>query len=221
MKPVKQHNLPKTAVICVAFVSGFCIMTIEMLGARIMAPYFGGSLSVWGSIITIFMLALAFGYLMGGRLSRHAPNPVTFAKFFIGAAVFSLPIILFADSIMRPIFMAIEDPRYGSLFASIFLYFIPTSILGMISPYSVRLLVDSSEHSGHMAGLLFFISTLGSAAGTLGTSFYFVLWFEVNQILWGSVIALTTAGCIILLLNSLSHQSGASAPQAQRYEKQS
>lgn len=218
---MKQHNLPKTAVICVAFVSGFCIMTIEMLGARIMAPYFGGSLSVWGSIITIFMLALAFGYLMGGRLSRRVPNPVTFAMFFIGAAVFSLPIILFADSIMRPIFMAIEDPRYGSLFASIFLFFIPTSILGMISPYSVRLLVDSSEHSGHMAGLLFFISTLGSAAGTLGTSFYFVLWLEVNQILWGSVIALTTAGCIILLLNSLSHQSGASAPQAQRYEKQS
>lgn len=195
-------------------------MTIEMLGARIMAPYFGGSLSVWGSIITIFMLALSFGYLMGGRLSRHTPNPVTFAMFFIGAAVFSLPIILFADSIMRPIFMAIEDPRYGSLFASIFLYFIPTSILGMISPYSVRLLVDSSEHSGHMAGLLFFISTLGSAAGTLGTSFYFVLWFEVNQILWGSIAALTLAGCIILLINSLSHQSGVSAPQAQRYEKQ-
>lgn len=220
MKPVNTHNLPKTAVICVAFVSGFCIMTIEMLGARIMAPYFGGSLSVWGSIITVFMLALAVGYLVGGRLSTRSPNPVTFAKFFIGAAVFSLPIILFADFIMRPIFMTIEDPRYGSLFASIFMFFIPTSMLGMISPYSVRLLVDSSEHSGHMAGLLFFISTLGSAAGTLGTSFYFVLWFEVNQILWGAVTALTSAGCIILLLNYLSQRGGVTTPQAQRYEKQ-
>lgn len=216
---MNTHNLPKTAIICVAFVSGFCIMTMEMLGARIMAPYFGGSLSVWGSIITIFMLALAFGYLIGGRLSTRNPNPVTFAMFFIGAAFFSLPIILFADAIMRPIFMTIEDPRYGSLFASIFMYFIPTSILGMISPYSVRLLVDTSEHSGHMAGLLFFISTLGSAAGTLGTSFYFVLWFEVNQILWGSFIALASAGCVILLLNRLSQRGGATAPQAQRYEK--
>ena len=182
-----------------AFVSGFCIMTIEMLGARILSPYFGGSLSVWGSIITIFMLALALGYLLGGRLSTKNPNAITYAMFFILAAAFSLPVILFADPIMEPIFLTIADPRYGSLFASIFLFFIPTSILGMISPYSVRLMVESQEHSGHMAGLLYFISTLGSAAGTLGTSFYFVLWLEVNQILWGAIAALVLAGGVILL----------------------
>jgi len=196
----RSQLLPRNVVACVAFISGFCIMTIEMLGARILSPYFGGSLSVWGSIITIFMVALAMGYLIGGRLSTQNPNAVTFAIFFIGAAVFSLPVILFADAIMEPIFLTIEDPRYGSLFASIFLFFIPTSILGMISPYSVRLMVETHEHSGHMAGLLYFISTIGSAAGTLGTSFYFVLWFEVNQILWSAVVALIATGCIILLI---------------------
>ena len=219
MTLVNKHGLPKTAVICVAFVSGFCIMTIEMLGARIMAPYFGGSLSVWGSIITIFMLALACGYLAGGKLSTRNPSAKIFAMFFIGAAFFSLPIVLFADAIMRPIFMAVEDPRYGSLLASMFMYFIPTSILGMISPYSVRLLVDSSEHSGHMAGLLFFVSTLGSAAGTLGTSFYFVLWFEVNQILWGSIAALSMAGCTILILHFLTQQKRTNNQQAQANDK--
>lgn len=182
-----------------AFVSGFCIMTVEMLGARIMSPYFGGSQYVWGSIITIFMLALAMGYLLGGRLSARNPNSRTYALFFIAAAVFSLPIILFADTIMRPIFLNVDDPRYGSLIASVAMYFIPTCILGMISPYSVRLLVENEEHSGQMAGQLFFVSTIGSAAGTLGTSFYFVLWFEVNQILWGSVSALLFAGVVILL----------------------
>ena len=196
-------RFPKIVVICVAFVSGFCIMTVEMLGARIMAPYFGGSISVWGSLITVFMLALSVGYLVGGRLSTRNPNPKTFALFFIGAAFFSIPIILFADVIMRPIFLTIEDPRYGSLFASIFLYFVPTSILGMISPYSVRLMVDSHEHSGHMAGLLFFVSTIGSAGGTLATSFYFVLWFDVNQILWGAVAVLLLAGIVILLTDYL------------------
>ncbi|MDD9891028.1 MAG: fused MFS/spermidine synthase [Gammaproteobacteria bacterium] len=200
-----------------AFVSGFCIMTIEMLGARILSPYFGGSLSVWGSIITIFMLALAMGYLLGGRLSTRRPNAITYAMFFIGAAAFSLPVILFADPIMEPIFLTIEDPRYGSLFASIFLFFIPTSILGMISPYSVRLMVETEEHSGHMAGLLYFISTLGSAAGTLGTSFYFVLWFEVNQILWGAVAALVLAGGIILLTDYM--QKPKTADQSASYAK--
>lgn len=198
MNNKKSRILPRAIITSMAFISGFCIMTIEMLGARILSPYFGGSLSVWGSIITIFMLALALGYLLGGTLSTRNPSGTTYAIFFIGAAVFSLPIILFADSIMEPIFLAIEDPRYGSLFASIFLFFIPTSILGMISPYSVRLMVETEEHSGHMAGLLYFISTLGSAAGTLLTSFYFVLWFEVNQILWGAVLCLVSAGCVIL-----------------------
>jgi len=218
-KPVNPVSLPKIVVISVAFVSGFSIMTIEMLGARIMAPYFGGSISVWGSLITVFMLALSVGYLIGGRLSTRNPNPKTFALFFISAAIFSIPIIVFADAIMRPIFLAIEDPRYGSLFASIFLYFIPTSILGMISPYSVRLMVDSHEHSGHMAGQLFFVSTIGSAGGTLATSFYFVLWFDVNQILWGAVAVLLLAGSLILFINFLL-QKNAAASKVPAYEKQ-
>lgn len=216
---MKSAALPKPVVASVAFVSGFSIMTIEMLGARIMAPYFGGSISVWGSLITVFMLALSVGYLIGGRLSTRNPNPRTFALFFISAAIFSIPIIVFADAIMRPIFLTLEDPRYGSLIASIFLYFIPTSILGMISPYSVRLMVDSHEHSGHMAGLLFFVSTIGSAGGTLATSFYFVLWFDVNQILWGAVAVLLMAGATILLVSFL--QSGKiSGAQVSGYEKQ-
>jgi len=199
----KTLILPRAVIAFMAFVSGFCIMTVEMLGARILSPYFGGSLSVWGSIITIFMLALALGYLLGGRLSTRTPSGLTYALFFIGAALFSLPIILFADSVMRPIMVNIEDPRYGSLLASIFLFFIPTSILGMISPYSVRLMVDREEHSGHMAGLLYFISTLGSALGTLGTSFYFVLWYEVNQILWGAVVSLVVAGLVVLFFENI------------------
>lgn len=219
MSKTRSQAIPRTVIICVAFVSGFCIMTIEMLGVRIMSPYFGGSLSVWGSIITVFMLALAFGYLIGGRLSTRNPNPVTFALFFIAAAAFSLPLILLADFIMEPIFLVIEDPRYGSLFASIVLFFVPTSILGMISPYSIRLLVETREHSGHMAGLLFFVSTLGSAAGTLATSFYFVLWLEINQILWGAVAALIFAGCVVLVVNYMLNSSAVTS-QARHYEKQ-
>ena len=203
----KTLILPRALIACMAFVSGFCIMTIEMLGARILSPYFGGSLSVWGSIITIFMLALALGYLLGGRLSTRTPSGLTYALFFIGAALFSLPIILFADSIMRPIMINVEDPRYGSLLASIFLFFIPTSVLGMISPYSVRLMVDREEHSGQMAGLLYFISTLGSALGTLGTSFYFVLWYEVNQILWGALVSLVIAGLVVLFFEKIMKTS--------------
>ena len=81
------------------------------------------------------------------------------------------------------IFELVEDPRYGSLLAAGFLFILPTVIMGMISPYSVRLLVASTHESGQVAGRLYFVSTMGSALGTLATSFYFVLWFEMNTIL--------------------------------------
>jgi hypothetical protein len=63
----------------------------------------------------------------------------------------------------------------------------------MVSPYCVRLIVDREETSGRRAGQLFFVSTFGSAAGTILTSFYLVLWFEVNSIL------LCMAGLSVLL----------------------
>lgn len=194
-----NKNIPPALIISMAFVSGFCIMVVEMLGVRILSPYFGGSLYVWGSIITIFMLSLASGYLYGGRLSARNPGPIIYSAFFLLAAIFVLPIILLADTVMEPIFRAIEDERYGSLLATIMLFFIPITLMGMISPYSVRLLVINTEQSGQVAGTLYFISTLGSALGTLGTSFYLVLWFEINQILWGVFVALVLASIVILL----------------------
>ena len=176
-----------------AFSGGFVIMSLELLGGRILAPYFGSGIYVWGSIITIFMLSLAIGYLLGGRLSVHNPSSSRFAAIFAVAAVLLLPLTIYAQGIMEFIFLRVEDPRYGSLVTSIVLFGLPTVILGMISPYSVRLLVDNVAESGRVAGSLYFVSTLGSAIGTLMTSFYFVLWFEVNTII------ILLIGCLALL----------------------
>lgn len=184
-----------------AFTSGFCIMTIELLGGRILAPYFGSSVHIWGSIITVFMLSLSIGYLVGGKLSVSAVSLKRYGLIFILAGITILPVALAADSLLEAIFMEIEDTRYGSLVASTVLFFIPTIILGMISPYSVRLLVANKQSSGQVAGRLYFVSTLGSALGTLFTSFYFVLWLEVNTIILTVCAVLTCLGIAALLLN--------------------
>lgn len=176
-------RLRNTTVLVLAFTSGFIIMSIELLGGRILAPYFGSSIYVWGSIITVFMVALSVGYLIGGQLSLHRPNLARYGLFFVAAAVMATPTIAFGDALMDWVFERIADPRYGSLMAATILFFIPTAILGMIAPYSVRLLVTESHSSGKVAGGLYFVSTLGSALGTLLTSFYLVLYFEINQIL--------------------------------------
>lgn len=178
-----SSRLRNTTVLVLAFTSGFIIMSIELLGGRILAPYFGSSIYVWGSIITVFMVALSVGYLIGGQLSLHRPNLARYGLFFVAAAVMATPTIAFGDALMDWVFERIADPRYGSLMAATILFFIPTAILGMIAPYSVRLLVTESHSSGKVAGGLYFVSTLGSALGTLLTSFYLVLYFEINQIL--------------------------------------
>ncbi len=196
-----KHILFTALVLVMAFTSGFIIMSIELLGGRIMAPYFGSSIYVWGSIITVFMLSLAFGYLLGGRLSLRAPNLIKYGLFYVAAAFLLAPTILLGDAMMDWVFVRYEDPRYGSLLASAFLFFLPTVILGMIAPYSVRLLVETAHESGRVAGGLYFFSTLGSALGTLATSFYLVLWFEVNQILITMSAILIGVGLVAIILN--------------------
>lgn len=191
----------KALVLVAAFTSGFVIMSIEMLGGRIIAPWFGGDIYVWGSIITVFMLSLSLGYLIGGRLTlRENAGLRPFAMIFFSAAVLILPLLFAADQIMAWIFERIIDPRYGSLAASMALFFLPSTVMGMVSPYSVRLLTQSKESSGASAGFLYFVSTLGSALGTLATSFYLVALFEINQIVLGAAFAMAAVAVVTLQL---------------------
>jgi len=173
-------------------------MSLELLGGRLMAPYFGNSIYVWGSIITVFMASLSVGYLLGGRWSLANPSLVRFGSIFVGGAVLLYPLVYFSEPAMAWVFERIEDPRFGSLAASCLLFVLPTVMLGMISPYSVRLLVRNTEESGNIAGRLYFVSTFGSTLGTLGTSFYFVLWFEIDTILSLLTLSLVPMGLLAI-----------------------
>lgn len=164
--------------------SGFFVMAVELLGGRLLAPSFGSGIYVWGAIITIFMLALSLGYLAGGRLSVDEPSVRRLGSILLLAAVTVLPILWFGDAMLDWVSESIADPRGASLLAATCLFFVPTFFSGMISPYAVRLLVNDRANSGKHAGQLYFVSTFGSAAGTLLTSFYLVLVLEVNQILF-------------------------------------
>ena len=158
-------------------------MAVELLGGRLMAPTFGSSIYVWGAIITIFMLALSLGYLAGGRYSMQSPSVRRLGALLAVAAATVVPILVFGERMLDAVSIAVPDPRFGSLLAATVLFFVPTFFSGMISPYAVRLLVRDQRNAGRHAGQLYFVSTFGSAAGTLLTSFYLVLILEVNQIL--------------------------------------
>jgi hypothetical protein len=174
--------------------SGFFVMAVELLGGRLLAPTFGSSIYVWGAIITVFMLALSLGYLAGGRYSMRSPSVRRLGVILIVAALTVVPLLLFANEMLDALSLAVSDPRFGSLLSAFTLFFVPTFFSGMVSPYAVRLLVEDRNSSGRHAGQLYFVSTFGSAAGTLLTSFYFVLILEVNQILLGLLLISAVIG---------------------------
>jgi hypothetical protein len=182
--------------------SGFFVMAIELLSGRILAPNFGNSIYVWGGVITVFMLALSIGYLLGGRLSLYDPSLRRLALILMVGASTTIPVILLGNPVLDWIFDLVQDPRYGSLLSATLLFFVPTAIAGMVSPYAVRLLVNESQLSGHFAGLLYFFSTFGSAAGTILTSFYLVLYFEINQILVGLIGISLTLGLLAMFIGN-------------------
>jgi hypothetical protein len=176
--------LHKLLIFLIAGWSGFFLMAVELLGGRILTPNFGSSIQVWGAVITVFMLALSVGYLIGGRLSVHEPSLTRLSAMLLAASTTTIPIVLLGDQAMDRIFTLVQDPGYGSLIAATLLFFIPTMCAGMVSPYAVSLLVRECRLSGRHSGFLFFVSTFGSAAGTLSTSFYLVLHLDIDQILW-------------------------------------
>jgi MFS family permease len=194
--------LKRLLIFLIAGWSGFFLMAIELLSGRILAPNFGNSIQVWGAVITVFMLALSVGYLLGGRLSLKDPSVTKLAAILLTSAAATIPSVIWGDPLMDRIFTLVLDPRYGSLVSATVLFFLPTVIAGMVSPYAVRLLVSECRLSGQYAGFLFFVSTFGSAAGTILTSFYLVLMLDVNQIFW-LLIGVSAALGIATLMFSL------------------
>ena len=181
--------------------SGFYVMLVELLSGRLIAPSFGSSIYVWGSVIFVFMLGLSIGYLLGGIYSQYSPSVVRLCGILIASAASTLPTLLFGTQILDFMFEAVRDPRFGSLATCLLLFLLPTIFAGMVSPYAIRIIVKNRESSGHDAGYLYFISTLGSSLGTLVTAFYLVLLFEVNTILMVAIGISVIVGGIGALAN--------------------
>jgi hypothetical protein len=181
--------------------SGFYVMLVELLSGRLIAPSFGSSIYVWGSVIFVFMLGLAIGYLLGGIYSRYTPSVRRLCGILIVSALTTLPTLLFGTAFLDFMFNTITDPRFGSLMTCLGLFLVPTIFAGMVSPYAIRIIVKNKESSGHDAGYLYFVSTLGSSLGTLLTAFYLVLLFEVNTILMVAISISVILGSLGALTN--------------------
>jgi spermidine synthase len=152
------------------FFSGYTVLGLEMCASRLLQPYFGESLLIWANIIGFVMFYLAIGYFFGGKLADKRPshslllNLVAWAGFAIGLIpLVSDPILKIAN---EGFLTASGGLFLGSLFGMLILFAVPLILLGMVSPFVVRLSLTNTANVGQTAGQIFFISTIGSLVGT-------------------------------------------------------
>jgi predicted membrane-bound spermidine synthase len=154
-----------------AFVTGAIVMSFEMLGSRYLNPYFGSGIYTWAALISTVLIALTAGYFLGGWLADRTASAAVLGVIVLVGSSYLLALPSFASSVLELVESGIDDIRTGSLTAALAIMLFPVTCLGMYSPFAIRLLLRSAQHSGRVSGAVYGISTAGSIVGTLGTTF--------------------------------------------------
>jgi len=174
-----------TAALC-----GALVMVIEVLGSRVVGPFFGASLFVWTSLITVAMIALAAGYAIGGRLSDQKSSP----DWLYGIIMVS-GVLVILTTVLKGVILQMCLPlglRWGALVSAMLLFGPSLFLLGCVSPYVVEIAAREMHNIGKTVGSFYAISTVGSVVGTVLTGFVLIAFLSINPIflLTGSLLIL-------------------------------
>lgn len=176
------------------FLTGAGVMVIELLGTRLIAPFYGSSLYSWSSLISVTMIALAIGYFVGGRWADQAKS--TGLSLIIALAAF---LTLMIPWMTRPVLL-ITDPlglRAGSFVSALILFLPSLTFLGMVGPFAIKLSTAQLDGVGASAGSIYAVSTLGSVIGTLVLGFYLFPLVGSREILMGLGILLLSLSVVV------------------------
>ena len=175
----------------IVFVTSFCLLVIELVAGRLLAPHVGVSLYTWTSIIGVVLAGISIGAWLGGILAdRYSPVSILPILLLLSAlaafAVLPLASLFAARALPLP-----EDSlMLRVLCASAVIFFVPSCLLGMISPVAVKMALRNLADTGHVVGRLYAISTVGSILGTFTTGFFLIARFGTRAIVLGVAIVL-------------------------------
>lgn len=185
MSSQAQQNPPRSKLfsfylLLTATLCGAIVMVVEVLGSRVIGPFFGVSLFVWTSLITVTLVALAVGYAFGGWLADRRGLPATLYGIILAAGVCVLAIPLLQTTVLKACVGL--GLRIGSLVSSGVLFGPALFFLGCVSPFLVRLVANEMKNLGRTVGGLYALSTAGSFVGTVVTGFFLIGELGVSRI---------------------------------------
>jgi hypothetical protein len=184
----------------IAFFCGAVVMAFEIVGSRMLGPFVGTSMFAWTSIIGVILLSLSIGYYWGGRIADMRPRADILSLFIFIAALFIILTVVLKEPVLKLLLGSINNIHIVSLMASFILFAIPSLLLGMVSPFAVRIKMKSVEQSGSTVGNLYAISTVGSIVGVFLAGFYLIPTFKISNILMMLAVVLIT---VSLYLNGV------------------
>lgn len=184
------------------FVSGAVLMALEIAGSRVLAPHFGNSVFVWGSLISVVLVALSLGYYLGGRLADRFPSRMLLNSICVAVSISLFGVAFFSHDVCEWLVSTGASERSGPLLASVLL-FLPSSLgMGLVSPFALRLATQSMESIGRSSGTLYALSTVGSILGTMLMTFVLIPQFELPVILKGLAVVMLLVGILTLPVSS-------------------
>jgi len=180
-----------------SFIEGGSVMAAELLGAKMLAPYFGSSLYVWASVLAITLGGLAAGYFTGGILSYKSKNPLALFYVLLAAATFTVLMPFSSRLILWAVGMHSLIPSV--IISATCILFPPVFMMGMVSPLIIRAITTDLEQAGKAAGAIYAISTLGGIMATFAFGFYIIPSFGLTLPAIATGIVLSIIPLIIIL----------------------
>lgn len=203
MKPFLKHWLYPVTV----FITGACVLIVEVVAVRMLSPYFGNTIYTFSSVISVILLALSSGYYFGGKLADQHPKPtIYFSTVVVSGATLAL-LYAFSKSLLQAISESLPL-TYGPLVTTALLFLLPALLIGVLSPFAVRLQSDMLPKSGigTVSGRISFFSTAGSIFGSLLAGFVLIPQFGIHRIFVSVAIFLMLTGLAGLVLTGAKRE---------------
>jgi predicted membrane-bound spermidine synthase len=186
----------------VVFTAGAGTLATEISASRLLAPYFGSSTIVWANIIGLILVYLSLGYWLGGKIADRRPEPRPLGWIVLGAAlvIAALPFVArpILDLTVQGLDTISVGAVVGSFFAALLLFAIPVTLLGMVSPFAIRLALVDVNEAGAVAGRLYALSTLGSIVGTFVSAIVTIPLIGTQRTMLGAAALLVLAAALLL-----------------------
>jgi hypothetical protein len=182
-----------------AFLSGFVLMSMELVYPRISIIWFGNVLAVWAIDLSMSLVAIAIGYWAGSRLLIRKKREITYYLlliYLITAAY--LVLINFTHQVVLEKISSL-DVTFGSIVFSILFMFPTIGLLAISGPLLVHLKNTISPKNAFSSSVIFGVSTLGGALAMLIIGLYTLPHLGIRITIYCLVTLLVTNGVFILM----------------------